>query len=136
MFGAIDISTSALTAHRIRMNTIANNIANVSTTRAGVDADGNVVPYRRRHAVFAEARGRDGEPRGVKVVGVFEDMTEFRRVYDPDHPDAVDGYVRMPNVDMITEMVDALEAVRAYEANVTVMNTTKQMVADSLRLLA
>jgi len=135
MFGSIDISTSALVAQRIRLTTIAQNVANASTTRAGVDAAGNAVPYRRLQAMFTEARTRDGDPAGVRVIGVFEDKSQFRKVYDPDHPDAIDGYVRMPNVNLITEMVDSLEAVRAYEANVTVMNTTKTMLADTLRLL-
>ncbi len=139
MFGSLDISTSALTAQRIQLDTVAGNIANMYATR---DADGNPNPYRRRVAMFATgnpAAGR-GAP-GVHVTEIVEDPTPFHMKFDPTHPDAIQsgprqGYVRMPNVDLSTEMINAMFAARVYEANVTVMEVTKSMAASSLRLLA
>jgi flagellar basal-body rod protein FlgC len=139
MFGSLDTSASALTAQRIQMNTIAGNVANMHATR---DAEGNPNPYRRRVALFSTgnpAAGR-GAP-GAHVREIVQDPSPFRTVFDPSHPDAIQsgpqtGYVRMPNVDLSTEMVNALFAARVYEANVTVMEVTKSMAASSLRLLA
>ncbi|MCG3180678.1 MAG: Flagellar basal-body rod protein FlgC [Phycisphaerae bacterium] len=133
MFGALDISTSGLTAQRVRLNTVAANIANANSTR---DASGALRPYRRQVPLFAEAMDRAGRPRGVQVTEIAHDPSEFRKVYDPGHPDAVDGYVSYPNVDMATEYVNALEATRAYEANITAIEATKAMLSASLRLLA
>jgi len=132
MLGALDISASALQAERIRMNTIAQNVANASTTR---DAFGRPIPYRRKEVLFAAARDLKGNP-GVRVVDIVEDPRPFRRVWDPAHPDAVNGYVRYPNVNVVEEMVDMIMASRAYEANVTAMELTKSMAAATLRLLA
>jgi flagellar basal-body rod protein FlgC len=134
MFNALDISASGLQAQRTRLDTIAANIANQNTTR---DADGKLSPYRRRFAVFASGQpGRPGAA-GVHVREIKLDQSGFRRVYEPSHPDAgKDGYVLYPNIDLTTEYVNALEASRAYEANVTTMEVTKSMVNASLRLLA
>jgi len=134
MFETLDISSSALQAQRTRLDTIAANVANMNTTR---NVRGEAVPYRRRFAVFAP--GQTGEPgkAGVHVANVEADMSPFRKVHDPFHPDAdKQGYVSYPNVDMAIEYVNALEASRAYEANVTVMEVTKAMINGSLRLLA
>lgn len=133
MFNALDISSSGLTAQRIRMDTIAQNVANMNTTRG---VDGN--PYRRRFAVFAPGRSDNPDAPGVHVQSVQEDTkSKFRLKWDPDDPDAgPDGYVRLPNMDMTVEMVNALEASRAYEANVTTMEVTKSMISASLRLIA
>ena len=137
MFGSFDISASGLVAQRVRLETIANNMANATHTRAGVDAAGKAVPYRRQVPVFETAFDRHGRSAGVKVTRVTQDKSDFRRVRDPGHPDAgPDGYVSMPNVDMATEYVNALEATRAYEANITAMEASKSMIAASLRLLA
>jgi len=138
MFGTLDISASALAAQRVRMDTVAANVANMNTTR---DADGQVAPYRRRFVVFAAGqgpRGADAGKPGVHVQEVALDQTTpFNKKYDPGHQDAgADGYVRMPNVNMATEMVNAIEASRAYEANVTTMEVTKAMMNATLRLLA
>jgi flagellar basal-body rod protein FlgC len=139
MFGVLDTSTSALVAQRIRMDTIAGNIANAWTT---ADAEGNPSPYRRRVALFEPGNpsGIDSKA-GVHVARIVEDPSPPRLVYDPGHPHAIqggrlDGYVRYPNVDLGTEMVNAIEAMRAYEANITAMEVTKSMIAASLRLLA
>lgn len=142
-FGALDIGASALTAQRLRMDTILQNIANANTTRT---EDGT--PYRRRLVVFQERS--QGIPfsaylsasskeryigKGVKVSAIVEDSSPFKKVYDPGHPDAdQEGYVEMPNVDTVTEMVNMISATRAYEANVTSINTTKSMAMKALEI--
>ncbi len=132
MLGILDISSSALSAERTRITTIAQNLANASTTR---DARGRPIPYRRKEVLFAAGRTDRGEP-GVRVVDVREDTRPFRREWAPEHPDAVDGYVRYPNVNVIEEMVNMIMASRSYEANVTAMDLTKSMAASTLRILA
>lgn len=137
MFAAMDISTSALVAQRTNLDVIAGNVANMFTTR-GLDGS----PYRRRVAMFAEGNPAKGKgAAGVHVQSIARDPAPFRREFDPSHPDAIKsgpetGYVLKPNVDPSTEMVNAMTAVRAYEANVTVMEISKSMAATSLRLLA
>ena len=134
MLGSLDTSASALAAQRIRMDTIANNLANINTTR---DARGRVNPYRRKEAVFAvgsPTAPRSGE--GVRVLAIKEDLSEFNEVHKPGHPDAdADGYVLTPNVNLIQEIVDMIEASRAYEANVTAMQASKSLVQSSMRIL-
>lgn len=136
MFGVLDISTSGLVAQRIRMDTIAGNIANAQATRR---ADGVPGPYKRRMALFATGDGKGGA--GVHVEKVVEDPSQGRKVWEPNHPDAIQsgpnkGYVEYPNVDYPTEMVNAMMASRAYEANITAMTVTKDMMSSTLRLLA
>jgi flagellar basal-body rod protein FlgC len=138
-FGSIRISSSGLSAERLRMDTIASNIANVSTTRGE-----NGQPYRRKIAVFEEnlvnelSKGTNATEEklmGVKAVGIEEDESELRRVYDPSHPDAdVEGYVLMPNVNILNEMADMIAATRAYEANVTAINSEKSMFMKALEI--
>ena len=142
-FGALDIGASALTAQRLRMDTISQNIANANTTRTE-----NGTPYRRRLVVFEEkaqglpfseyltASSRERYVgKGVKVSKVVEDSSPFKKVYDPGNPDAdAEGYVEMPNVDIITEMVNMISATRAYEANVTSINITKSMALKALEI--
>jgi flagellar basal-body rod protein FlgC len=142
MFDGLEISASGLTAERMRMDVTAQNLANAQTTRG---ADGQ--PYRRKEVVLAErqAPGSFGAAlagamttgaKGVEVAAISEDQTPLKRVYDPSHPDAdADGYVQMPNVDTVAEMVDLISAQRAYEANVTAMQAAKQMFAKTLELL-
>lgn len=133
MFGALDISTSGLVAQRVQIDTIAGNIANAHTTRR---SDGWPGPYLRRVALLAPGDGKGGA--GVHVHGVMEDTKgKPRQVKDPGHPDAdANGIVYYPNVDMSTEMINGMVAVRAYEANVTAMEATKSIVASTLRILA
>jgi flagellar basal-body rod protein FlgC len=134
MFEALDISGSALLAQRVRMDTIAGNLANMNTTH---DAAGRANPYRRRFVVFAPGQPGEDAGAGVHVQSVELDQGQFRRVLQPGNPDAgPDGYVKFPNIDMTTEMVNAMEASRAYEANVTTMEVTKSMISSSLRLIA
>src|SRR5690606_8783569 len=134
MLRSFSISASGMTAERLRMDTIANNLANANTTRT---ADGG--PYRRQVPVFAvRETGLGARPGrftggGVRVVGIRHDPGPPRLVYDPSHPDAgPDGYVAMPNVDLVREMVDLITASRAYEANVTAFNTAKSMAMRAL----
>ncbi len=140
MFGAIDTSASGMTAERLRMDVIANNIANVNSTRT---AEGG--PYRRQLVVFAPRGGSASFGQalaasldagaGVRVVGITRDPAPPKMVFDPNHPDAnADGYVAMPNVNVVAEMVDMITATRAYEANVTAVNAAKTMVAKALEI--
>ncbi|MGB2711062.1 MAG: flagellar basal body rod protein FlgC [Conexibacter sp.] len=146
LFDAIDIAGSGLSAERLRMDVTAGNLANAQTTRG---ADGQ--PYHRREVVLQEASGASfgsvlsgaiagtsatQAPVGVQVAGVVEDSDPLRRVYDPGHPDAdAQGYVSLPNVNPVTEMVDLISASRAYEANVTAMQTAKTLFTKTLELL-
>jgi len=134
MFESLDISASGLLAQRTRMDTIASNIANMNTTR---NSRGEAVPYRRRFAVFSSGRPDAPSKSGVQVTKIGVDHGPFRREYQPNHPDRdKDGYVSYPNIDLAVEYVNALEASRAYEANVTAMEVSKAMMNASLRLLA
>jgi flagellar basal-body rod protein FlgC len=136
---AIEISASALTAERVRMDVIAANLANANTTRT---AGGG--PYRRRVVLFAPVIDQllasvDGAPvagaGGVAVAGIVEDPAPPRRVYDPGHPDADrDGFVELPNINPVTEMADLIASARAYEANVTALNTAKQVILKALEI--
>lgn len=149
LFDAIDSSGSGLAAERLRMDVTAENLANAQTTKG---ADGQ--PYRRKEVVLQEAGGANtsfasvlssmqgrasggsGVSRGVKVAGIVEDDTALKRIYDPGHPDADKaGYVTMPNVNTVTEMTDLISSSRAYEANVTAMQTAKTMFTKTLDLL-
>ena len=133
MFDAFAISGSGMTAERLRMDVIASNLANADSTKG---ADGQ--PYRRRMVVLQSASPSfDQVLAGVKVAGIVQDQSPLRRVYDPSHPDAdAQGYVSYPNVDLSIEYVNALEASRAYEANVSMMEVSKAMINASLRLIA
>ncbi|KAB2648375.1 MAG: flagellar basal body rod protein FlgC [Verrucomicrobia bacterium] len=122
---------SALNAEKIRMDIVAQNIANAHTTR---DVDGN--PYKRKvvsfEAVLGSERGTSG---GVRVSGITNDNREGETIYNPQHPHAdKDGVVRMPNVNLSIEMVDMLSASRAYEANLAVVRNAKQMAAKALAI--
>lgn len=144
LFNSFNISASALTAQRLRMDVISQNIANVSTTRT---AEGT--PYRRKTVVFQEkesdipfsqylseqSRERFLTGGGVRVTGIVEDQTPFKEVYDPTHPDADEnGIVRMPNVEIVSEMVNMISATRAYEANVTALSASKSMAVKALEI--
>jgi flagellar basal-body rod protein FlgC len=134
MFDILDMGASGLMAQRTRMDTIAGNIANINTTH---DASGKVNPYRRKFVVFAPGQADDPSKPGVHVASVEEDQSPLQSRFDPGNPDAdKDGYVLYPNVDQSIEFVNALEASRAYEANVSMMETAKSMFSSSLRLLA
>jgi flagellar basal-body rod protein FlgC len=128
LFRSFDISGSGLHAEWVRLQVVANNVANAETTRT---PDGG--PYRRRHVVFSTVL--DGL-NGVNVRGVVPSQDPPRRVYDPGHPDAdAEGFVAMPNVKVPMEMVDLLTASRAYEANLIAMRNFKQICEETLKLL-
>ena len=129
---AMEISASAMTAERIRMNLIASNLANANSTKT---AEGG--PYRRKDAVFAatldEANAKMGG--GVKVVDIVEDQSPPRLQYDPSHPDAdMKGYVAYPNVNVVEEMADMISATRAYEANMTAAKASMDMQMKALQI--
>ena len=133
---SLNISASALTAQRMRMDVISENIANADTTRTE-----NGGPYRRRVSVLAEqpqtfssvmSKATGG---GVVVSQIVEDMSDFEYEYDPDHPDADEmGYVAKPNVDEAREIIDLMSATRSYEANVTALNATKSIAMKALEI--
>lgn len=140
-FNSINISASGLTAERLRMDIISKNVANANTTKTS-----NGLPYRRQVALFKEkersfanildnVRGLSKSGAGVEVSAIKEDKSPFKRIYNPGHPEADEkGYVLMPNVDTITEMVNLISASRGYEANVTALNTTKSMAMKALEI--
>lgn len=143
LFAAADISASGLAAERLRLEVVANNIANAFSTRSA-----NGGPYRRQDVVFSALLnqhlggggrrhgGAPTPPGGVQVAGVVEDMSDLHRIHNPGHPDAdKDGYVMMPNVDVPVEMVNMITASRAYEANLHAMQVFRQMTEQSYTLL-
>ncbi|MGE5422210.1 MAG: flagellar basal body rod protein FlgC [Ignavibacteriales bacterium] len=136
----IDICASGLTAQRLRMDVISNNLSNATTTRTEKGG-----PYRRQTVVFEARADKSGEfgsilqneinkyGGGVRVTAVREDTAPFRRVYEPSNPDAdQEGYVSYPNVNVVAEMVDMISATRSYEANVTAMNSIKAMALKAI----
>ena len=145
IFQSINTSGSALTAQRVRMDVISSNMANMDTTR-GEFVNGEWQPYRRKMVVtqpqgnqfssfLSKAMDSNETTGGVKVTEITEDQTPFELIYDPEHPDANDeGYVAMPNVDPLKEMVDLISSTRSYEANVTVMNASKGMLMKALEI--
>lgn len=142
IFSSLDTSASGLTAQRLRLDVISNNLANVNTTRT---EEGG--PYRRERVVFQERKDgvsfgtamsraiQSQKPGGVRVAAIEKDPSPFKPMYDPTHPDAdPDGYVMMPNINVVTEMVDMISAARSYEANMTAINSTKNMISKTLEI--
>ncbi|GAA0755346.1 MULTISPECIES: flagellar basal body rod protein FlgC [Clostridium] len=130
LFNTMRISASGLSAERLRMDTITSNITNATTTRG---EDGK--PYVRKIAVFQENLDEAKKLNGVKAVGIVNDESPLKSVYDPTHPDAdEEGYVLMPNVNLLNEMADMIAASRAYEANVDTLNASKSMFTKTLEL--
>lgn len=147
IFNSMNTSASALTAQRLRMDVVSSNIANAETTRATLDENGQWEPYRRKLVNF-QSKGQSFQSylsratgnatnlgNGVKVTEIREDEEPFKMVFNPNHPDAnEDGYVAMPNVDPLQEMVDLMSATRSYEANVTALNASKSMLMKALEI--
>ena len=141
VFDGFNISASGMTAQRVRLDTISENIANVNTTRTE-----NGGPYRRKVVVFKESENSKpfseflseaGVTKNIGVVvdRIVEEQSAFKKIYDPGNPDADDlGYIQMPNVEVVSEMVDMIDATRAYEANVTAMNSYKSMLLKTLEI--
>jgi flagellar basal-body rod protein FlgC len=148
MYSSIEVSASGLSAERLAMDVIANNLANVNTTRT---PEGGA--FKRQLVVFAQKQEQDGNASldpldtsddadpgksrdGVQAVGIISDPGPDRMVYDPTHPDAdTNGYVHMPNIDVVKEMVDMMAASRAYQANVTAISESRTMGNAALNLL-
>lgn len=136
VFTMMDISASALHAERARMNVIANNMANANTL---YDVDGNYSPYRRKTIHFQPGAEEftGSSSLGVSVEEIAEDQSDFRSVYQPGHPAAdLNGYVYYPNVQVMVEMVDMMVAQRAYEANITAMDSAKMIMRGALQIIA
>lgn len=139
VFRAMQINASGLSLERFKLDTISTNIANVNTTRTQSGE-----PYRRKVVVFRENLVKETSKwegtgalrsEGVKVVGIREDEAEFHLEHNPQHPDADEmGYVRMPNVNMVDEMIDLIKTQRTYEANVTALNTSKSILKKALEI--
>ena len=141
VFSAMNVAATGMTAQQLRMDVIAENIANASTTRTE-----NGEAYRRKMLVFSEKNTtsfdhvlhgylNQYQPNGVRVSGIVEDQSDLRLVYEPDNPDAnEDGYVEYPNVDTVTEMTNLIDSSRAYEASVTSFNAAKSMAMKGLEL--
>ena len=147
MFDAFNIASTGLTAQRLRMDLISNNIANANSTRTAAGG-----AYRRKIALFAPVNNRPdyksplipnriqhGDGRGVRIIKIEPDTSPLRLVYDPEHPDAIKvgpkaGYVEMPNVNVVTEMTDLISASRSYEANIAIVNNAKAMNAKALEI--
>ncbi len=131
IFRTFEISASALVAQKLRMQTITSNLANINTTRT---PEGG--PYKRRDVVFESVlMDESGYSEGVRVRDVVVDQRPPRVVYDPGHPDAdKNGFVRLPNINLVEEMVNMMLATRAYEANVNSFNITKNMILKALEL--
>lgn len=142
-FQSMDISASGLSAQKMRMDVISQNIANVNTTRTE-----NGTPYKRKIVLFEERKDassfaahlnssliNSSGKGGVRATKIVEDQREGSKVYEPSHPDAdKDGYVTMPNVNVVEEMTNMISASRSYEANVTSIGITKSMIAKTLEI--
>ncbi|WP_280768987.1 flagellar basal body rod protein FlgC [Salipaludibacillus daqingensis] len=147
MFHGMNVSASALTAQRLRMDVVSSNMSNADSTRGRL-VDGEWEPYRRkmvtmepnqsggfRNQLQRAMKSNDDIGQGVKIGNIIEDQSPFRQVYQPDHPDANDeGYVEMPNVDPLKEMVDLMSTTRSYEANVTTLDAQKNMLLKALEI--
>ncbi|MDY0408155.1 flagellar basal body rod protein FlgC [Virgibacillus soli] len=146
IFNSFNASASGLTAQRLRMDVISSNVANAQTTRATVNENGEFEPYRRKTVSIApqsssfksflhKASHSSNVASGVKVTGIHEDNEPFKLVFDPTNPDANEqGYVQLPNVDPLKEMVDLMSATRSYEANITALNASKSMLMKALEI--
>lgn len=148
IFSSINISSTGLSAQRLRMDVISNNLANATTTR-NTNGDG---PYRRDRVVLTPVNLRTrwrspvypfgiapGDGKGVKVMKIEKDMSPLRLVYDPTHPDAIKvgqkkGYVEFPNINIVTEMTDMISASRSYEANVQMINGSRAMFNKAMEI--
>ncbi|MCA1023060.1 flagellar basal body rod protein FlgC [Halobacillus litoralis] len=146
IFQAMNASGSALTAQRLRMDVASSNIANADSTRASINETGEWEPYQRKMVVLEprsqqfkhilqQTSENSSRTTGVEASEIVEDEEPFKMVYNPTHPDADnEGYVQVPNVDPLQEMVDMMSATRSYEANVTSLNVSKSMLMKALEI--
>jgi len=134
MYGSLNISTSGLVASRIRLDAISANIANAEAIK---NEAGEYEPFRRRIVMLGTGDPKTGAEQGVHVASIEQDQGPLRMVYDPDSPFAnKDGYVGYPNIDIVVEQMNAMEAQRSYEANITAIEATKSMISIALQMLA
>lgn len=134
MYGSLDISTSALIAQRTRMDVISANVANKSSL---FNDAGEYEPYRRRTVLFGVGDPKSGSKMGVHIAAIELDQSELMKKYQPSSPYADDdGYVLYPNVNTVIETMNAMEAARSYEANITAIEATKAMMSAALRIIA
>ncbi len=147
IFHSMNISASGLTAQRLRLDVASSNIANADSTR-GRYINGEWQPYQRKmvalradgsrfqfHHLLKKEMGNRPVGSGVRAASIVDDQTPFKLVYQPEHPDAnEEGYVELPNVDLLKEMVDMMSASRSYEANVTALNASKGMLMKALEI--
>lgn len=139
IFNAMKINASGLTLERLKIDTISSNIANVNTTRT---TEGG--PYKRKEVLFEEmvsksynaaTKKEERISKGVKVTQIYEEQSNLQRVYQPEHPDAdLEGYVTMPNVNLLDEMVSLMEAQRTYEANATALKASKSILNKAIEI--
>ncbi|MFS0751851.1 flagellar basal body rod protein FlgC [Oceanobacillus sp. 1P07AA] len=147
IFNSMNASASGLTAQRLRMDVVSSNVANAQSTRATINADGEFEPYRRKMVTLQSDQNQfknvlkhatsstSTSASGVKTTSITEDDEPFKLVFNPQHPDANEqGYVEMPNVDPLKEMVDLMSATRSYEANITAFNASKGMLMKALEI--
>lgn len=147
IFSSFNASASGLTAQRLRMDIVSGNLANSHTTRATMNENGEFEPYRRKMVTLAPTKNSfktyldkatnhsKNHAQGVRVKEITDDEQPFKLAYNPSHPDAnADGYVQMPNVDPLKEMVDLMSATRSYEANITALNASKSMLMKTLEI--
>jgi flagellar basal-body rod protein FlgC len=133
MYGSLDISTSGLVANRIRLEAIAANIANKDAIK---NESGAYEPFRRRIVLLSPGDPATGSPEGVHVASIEQDHGPLRMIYDPQSPFAnADGYVGYPNIDIVVEQMNAMEAQRSYEANISAIEATKSMMSIALQML-
>ncbi len=133
MFEALDISTTGLVAQHTRLNVISDNIANAETI---LNAKGEYEPYRRRAAILAAGDAMTGDPAGVSVVEIELDQSDLKMRYEPGSPWADEaGYVGYPNVSVVVEQMNALEAARSYEANISAIEASKAMINAALQII-
>ncbi len=134
IFSSLDVSASGLSAERVRMNIISNNLANANTT-SGPDGK----PYTRKLVMFREmldsTLNKNGSSEGVEVADIVDSKTPYKKIFDPSHPDVdKDGFVLYPNVNPVEEMVDMITATRSYEANIAAFNAAKTMMNKALEM--
>ena len=130
LFNVFDIAASSMTAQAQRLNAVASNLANAESV-----VSSNGLPYRAKHVVFSTVPVAQDAATGVRVTGVIEDASAPRQVYDPKHPLAdAKGFVGMPNVNVVEEMVNMISASRSYQTSVDLMNTAKSLALKTLSI--
>lgn len=147
IFNSMNMSASGLTAQRLRMDVVSSNVANAQSTRATINEDGEFEPYRRKMVTLHSGQTQfknvlkhatsttSNSASSVKATSISEDDEPFKLIFNPEHPDANEqGYVEMPNVDPLKEMVDLMSATRSYEANITAFNASKGMLMKALEI--